>query len=76
MGKRQIRVYNKDILAQVPELLLQPVVQVVLHTNVVIQGRLRTIDPINAELWDRTFERRVLPLQQIKEIIYDKEAAF
>jgi hypothetical protein len=76
MGKRQTRVYNRDILAQVQELLLQPVVQVILHTNVVLQGKLRTIDQVNVELWDRCFERRVLPIQQIKEIIYDKEAAF
>ncbi|MFT2009055.1 hypothetical protein ACMA1I_10300 [Pontibacter sp. 13R65] len=76
MGKRQTRVFNRDIQAQVQELLLQPVVQVVLQTNVVLQGKLRTIDSVNVELWDRCFERRVLPVQQIKEIIYDKEAAF
>ena len=58
------------------ELLMQPAVQVVLHTNVVLQGKIRTIDLVNVELWDRNFERRVLPIQQIKEIIYDYEAAF
>ncbi|TXK52078.1 hypothetical protein FVR03_02100 [Pontibacter qinzhouensis] len=76
MGKRQTRVFNQEIALQAQELLLQPLVHVVLQTNVVLQGKLRTIDQVNVELWDRCFERRVLPLQQIKEIIYDKEAAF
>ncbi|WP_114781636.1 hypothetical protein [Botryobacter ruber] len=76
MGKRQIRVLRKNVPDQLPHLQQQPLVQVILRSKAVYQGRIRRFNLDKLELMDRRSIRHVVPLEQIDEIIYDKEAAF
>ena len=76
MGKRQVRIFRKDILNHAIALLGQPGVQVVLRTRVVLHGVLKTLDQEQLQLQDRRFNTHTLPLEQVEEIIYDVEAAW
>ena len=76
MGKRQTRVLRKHITDQLPLLQQQPLVQVILRSKAVYQGKIRRFNLDKLELEDRRSIRHVVPLEQIDEIIYDKEAAF
>ncbi|AKD02157.1 hypothetical protein POKO110462_11770 [Pontibacter korlensis] len=76
MGKRQTRIFRKDLLNHRFELLQSPAVQVVLRTKVVLTGRLKELDAKGAELEDLRFNRHTFPLEQVEEIIYDIEAPY
>lgn len=76
MGKRQTRILRKDILEHSQELLQQPMVQIILRNRVVLYGSLKKITEKQLVLQDQREGKHVLPLPQIEEIIYDKEAAY
>jgi len=76
MGKRQTRVFRQNIQEHLQDLLQCQTVQLVLRTKVVIQGKLLLKTPDQFELADKCGHVHAVTLQQIEEIIYDKEAAF
>lgn len=76
MGKRQIRIFRKDIPEHIPDLLLQRAVQVVLRSRVVLHGVLLKLTPEQLQLQDQRTGKHVVPVEQVEEIIYDVEAAY
>lgn len=76
MGKRQTRVFRQNIQDHLLELLQSETVQLVLRTKVVIHGKLFMPEMGEFELVDKSLNRHAVLLDQIEEIIYDKEAAF
>jgi len=74
MGKRQKRIFRKDIQQHLQELLQRRTVQVVLCSKVVINGDILRLTPDELQLQDHRFGKHLLPLNQIEEIIYDLEA--
>jgi DNA topoisomerase IB len=76
MGKRQTRVFRQDIPDHLQDLLQCHVVQMILRTRAVIQGKLLMPAPELFELIDQSRNKHTIALHQIEEIIYDKEAAF
>ncbi|MBF9252084.1 hypothetical protein I2I11_02145 [Pontibacter sp. 172403-2] len=75
MGKRQIRIFRKDIPERLPE-LLQRAVQVVLRSRVVLHGVLLKLTPGQLQLQDQRFGKHLVPVEEVEEIIYDVEAAW
>ncbi len=75
MGKRQYRIFRKDIPQHITEILQQTNVQVVLRTKVVVHGALLSLTAEKLEMLDGRRSKHELPLDQIEEIIYDKETA-
>ncbi|RAU82250.1 hypothetical protein [Pontibacter arcticus] len=76
MGKRQIRIYRNDIVAQAMKLVAQETVQLVQRNRVVLIGKLLSVSESGVELSDNNNGKHVFPLQHIEEIIYDREAAW
>ena len=76
MGKRQVRIFRKDIPEHIPELLLQKAVQVVLRSKVVLHGVLRALSPMQLQLQDKRSGKHVVAVEQVEEIIYDVEALY
>ncbi|WP_299819323.1 hypothetical protein [uncultured Pontibacter sp.] len=76
MGKRQVRIFQKDLEKHLQELLQQPVVQVVLRTKVVLAGSLSSINPGVLQLKDFRGGKHQFTLGEIEEIIYDLEAPY
>jgi len=76
MGKRQTRIFRKDIPQHVQQLLAQKSVQVVLRNKVVLTGLLLQVSPEQLQLQDYRFHKHTLPVEQVEEIIYDTEAAY
>lgn len=76
MGKRQKRIFRKDIQQHLQELLQRRSVQVVLRSKVVLHGDILRLTADELELQDRRFGKHLFPIDQIEEIIYDMEAAY
>ncbi|MBD1396796.1 hypothetical protein H9Q13_06430 [Pontibacter sp. JH31] len=76
MGKRQIRIFRKDIPQHLPELLLQDSVQVILRNRVVVQGKLKTATADNFEILDGRRNQHAIPVRDVEEVIYDVEAPY
>ena len=76
MGKRQFRIFRKDLLSRRFELLQSPAVQVVLRNKVVLTGKLKELDEKGVELQDLRFNYHTFPLEQVEEMIYDVEAPY
>ncbi|MHC2990103.1 hypothetical protein OB13_00285 [Pontibacter sp. HJ8] len=76
MGKRQIRIFRKNIPQHLPELLMQGFVQVIMRNRVVLQGVLKVASEEEFELLDGRRSRHVVPVQEIEEVIYDIEAPY
>ncbi|MHA6247075.1 hypothetical protein ACXYMU_04000 [Pontibacter sp. CAU 1760] len=76
MGKRQQRIFRKDISQHSQELLEQKSVQVILRSKVVINGELTSLTSEEIQLKDLRFNKHTLPLDDVEEIIYDVEAPY
>ena len=76
MGKRQVRIFKEDLEKKLPELLQQPVVQVVLSTKVVLTGTLSDKGEGILQLKDFRAGKHNFTTGQVEEIIYDIEAAY
>jgi hypothetical protein len=76
MGKRQIRIFRKDLEQHLSELLQIPVVQVILQNKVVLHGSLSSLKTGELQLQDFRFGKHVIAPEQIEEIIYDIEAPY
>ncbi|MFD2248237.1 hypothetical protein [Pontibacter ruber] len=75
MGKRQVRVFRKDLEQRLPELLQQPAVQVVLRNKVVLTGALSSMED-KLQLTDKRSGKHDFTPDQIEEIIFDVEAPY
>lgn len=75
MGKRLIRVFQKDIPSRMNS-LLNLELDLVLKNNKTIHGQLKKIENNQLLLEGRLKEKHTIKLEEIIEIIYDKEAAF
>ncbi|MDX5422826.1 MAG: hypothetical protein LPK07_14280 [Hymenobacteraceae bacterium] len=76
MGKRQTRIFRKDIEKHLQELLQQETVQVVLRSRVVLNGALLELNPERLQLQDHRFGKHTVPVEQVEEIIYDAAAPY
>ncbi|GAB3197855.1 hypothetical protein ABID22_000725 [Pontibacter aydingkolensis] len=76
MGKRQVRIFQKDLEQRLPELLQQPVVQVVLRTKAVLAGSLSSINSSRLQLKDFRFNKHEFTPDEVEEIFYDIEAPY
>ena len=76
MGKRQVRIFRNDLEKHFPELLQQPVVQVVLRNRVVLAGSLSSISSGKIELKDFRFNKHEFSKDEVEVIIYDIEAPY
>lgn len=76
MGKRQKRIFRKDIEQHIQELLQRKSVQVVLRSKVVLNGDILRLTAEELEVQDHRFGKHLLLIDQIEEIIYDMEAAY
>ncbi|MFD2514508.1 hypothetical protein ACFSRY_11570 [Pontibacter locisalis] len=76
MGKRQVRIFRKDLDKHLSELLRQPTVQVVLRSKVVMHGILRTLGEGKLQLEDFRFGKHNFTADQVEEIIYDLESPY
>ncbi|QCR24602.1 hypothetical protein [Pontibacter sp. SGAir0037] len=76
MGKRQHRIFREQISGRTEELLHQKSVQLIYRNKMVLQGQIVKLGSVQLELVDGRNHKHMVPLQQVEEIIYDKEAAF
>ena len=76
MGKRQVRIFQKDLEKRLPEVLQQPVVQVVLRNKSVLVGSLSGTSAGGLQLKDFRFHKHEFTLEEVEEIIYDIEAPY
>lgn len=74
MGKRQVRIFRKDLEKHLSELLQQPTVQVVLRSKVVMHGALSALGQEKLQLIDCRFGKHVFVPEQVEMVIYDIEA--
>lgn len=75
MGKRQIRIFRKDIVFKKDEILTK-IGHVILADHVVFTGRVLEISEDNLVLEDFRFNNHVLKLSQVLEIVYDIETEY
>lgn len=76
MGKRQVRIFQKDLEKRLSEVLQQPVVQVVLRNKSVLAGSLSDINTGELQLKDFRFNTHKFSVNDVEEIIYDIEAPY
>lgn len=76
MGKRQVRIFQKDLEKRLPEVLQQSVVQVVLRNKTVLSGSMSSINAGELQLKDLRFNKHEFTLEEVEEIIYDIEAPY
>ncbi len=76
MGKRQVRIFRKDLQGRAMELLQRPSVQVITRSKIVLHGVLKELSPEILQLQDPRLHLHTLPLEQIEEVIYDIEAPY
>jgi hypothetical protein len=76
MGKRQKRIFRKDIYNHMQELLQRRTVQVVLRSKVVLNGDILKLTDAELQLQDHRFNTHTFLLEQVEEIIYDIEAPY
>ena len=75
MGKRQFRIFQKDILSNRDQLLRLDV-HVILWTNIVLQGIVTELMDGQLTLQNHRLHQQTIDLTEIEEIVYDKEAAY
>ncbi len=75
MGKRQFRIFRKDIFAKKADLQGQEG-HVIMENHVVIHGRIIEISANYLALQDPRLHIHNLELSQITEVVYDKETEY
>lgn len=75
MGKRLIRIFQKDIPSRIPALINHEL-DLVLKNNTTVHGLLRKFENNHLLLEGRLREKHSIPLQEVIEVVYDKEAAY
>ncbi|WP_026462860.1 hypothetical protein [Adhaeribacter aquaticus] len=75
MGKRQVRVLRKDIIAKQAEFLGKSG-HVILSDHVVFNGLIEEINPTQLKLRDPRFKKHFLEISAIEELVYDIETEF
>ena len=75
MGKRQVRIAQKDIAGQAPELIGQKA-QIILENNRVITGRVQHVTADALTVRDARFNIHQLAANDVWEVVYDKETLY
>jgi hypothetical protein len=75
MGKRQIRIFRKDIVLKKTEIVGREG-HVILTDHVVFNGKILEITDRQLILQDLRLNKHVLDLTQLVEVVYDKETVF
>lgn len=75
MGKRQIRIFRKDIVLKKAE-ILNKIGHVILADHVVLTGRVLEISEDSLVLENFRFNNHLLNLNQVLEIVYDIETEY
>ncbi len=75
MGKRQTRIFNRDILKHI-SILLGLEVNLLLKTGVILHGIIVDITGETLVLKDLRMKKHQLPVQLIEEIMLDKESLY
>ena len=75
MGKRQVRIFRKDILSKKSEIEGKPG-HVILSDHVVHHGQFLEVTESHLLLRDPRFNKHTLELGAIEEVVYDKETEY
>jgi hypothetical protein len=75
MGKRQTRIFQKDIAAALPD-LQQRDAHVVQRSGKVLRGIITAISDRHLTLLNQRLHPHSVALEEIEEIVYDRETAF
>lgn len=75
MGKRLIRIFQKDIPSRISE-LKNVKLNLVLKNNTTIFGVLCKFENSIIHVENGMGDKHLIPLPEVIEIVYDKEAAF
>jgi small nuclear ribonucleoprotein (snRNP)-like protein len=75
MGKRLVRIFQGDIPAKI-NTLINIEINVVLRNNKTIHGVLKQVDKNLLTIDGIMHEKHTIKLEDITEIVYDKEAAY
>lgn len=75
MGKRQVRIAQKDIARQAPELIGQKA-QIILENNRVFTGRVQHVTAEALTVQDARFNIHQLAANDVWEVVYDKETLY
>ena len=75
MGKRQVRIFRKDILLKKSEIEGKPG-HVIMADHVVHNGQIMEITDSHLLLRDPRFNIHALALSAIEEVVYDKETDY
>ena len=75
MGKRQVRIFRKDIALKKSE-ILHKTGHVILTDHVVFTGHILDITETGLVLKDFRFNNHVLELNQVLEFVYDIETEY
>ncbi len=75
MGKRLVRIFNKDISAKIST-IIDKEVNLVLKNNTTLHGIITNSENNIFKIKDMLNKKHVVTLDDIVEIIYDREAAY
>jgi EAL domain-containing protein (putative c-di-GMP-specific phosphodiesterase class I) len=75
MGKRQTRIFNRDILKN-KSVLLNLEVNLLLKSGIALHGLIIEITEQMLVLKDLRMKKHLLPIQLIEEIMLDKETLY
>jgi hypothetical protein len=75
MGKRQVRIFQKDIDLN-RQRLLQQDAHVVLGSGRVLRGVIIELTGRHLTLLNQRLHPQTVGLEEVEEIVYDKEAAY
>lgn len=75
MGKRLVRIFSKEISSHIPS-LLNTDLHLVLKNNTTLYGVLKSFENNVLKVEGGLREKHQVKLEEVVEIIYDKEAAY
>jgi hypothetical protein len=75
MGKRQVRIFNRELIARQAEILQQEV-QVVLQNGAVVQGKATAFTADKITVTDKRFHKHALAITEVAEVVFDKESLY
>jgi hypothetical protein len=75
VGKRQVRVFRKDILLKKSDIEGKPG-HVIMSDHVVHNGQILEVTESHLVLLDPRFNKHSLEMDTIEEVVYDKETDY
>jgi sRNA-binding regulator protein Hfq len=70
MGKRQIRIFEEQIIEKLPT-FLQREMNLILKNGVTLHGKIETFDNTKIKFKDSIHRKHFIPLMDIEEIVLD-----